>query len=38
MRHLVPIIALVVFALPLTAGEDKIPGIGPVGKVTKLHT
>jgi gluconolactonase len=38
MRHLVPIIALAMFALPITAGEEKIAGIGPVGKVTKLHS
>ena len=38
MRHLVPIMALAMFALPLTAGEEKIPGIGPVGKITKVQT
>ncbi len=36
--RLVPLIALVAFAAPLTAGEEKIPHIGPVGKITKLHT
>lgn len=38
MRILVPTVVLIAFALPLIAGEEKIPGIGPVGKVTKLHS
>lgn len=38
MRHPILLIAFVAFALPVFAGEEKIPGIGPVGKITKLHS
>jgi gluconolactonase len=38
VRQLLPVIALLGLVVPLGAGEEKIPNVGPAGKVTKLHT
>lgn len=38
VRQLLPVIALLGLVVPLGAGEEKIPNVGPAGKTTKLHT
>ena len=38
IRNAVSVLASLVWILPLSAGEQKIPHIGPAGKITKLHT
>jgi gluconolactonase len=38
IRNALSVLASLVCILPLSAGEEKIPHIGPVGKITKLHT
>ena len=37
LRHLLYLTAFVVVAVPLTAGEQMIPGVGKVGAPVKLH-